>query len=165
MKKRLLSLLLTLALLGCGAAALGEPSSALSAAQISGLQSLAGESGAAWSEGTPPSKGMNAFQMWQWTDWFLANEVRSVLGAVQDLEQLDPAQSPDAKWPLLETENTLSRFEAQLEEDRLAILNGIRLLEDGGMSDAGRQATCSRVLEAEAEIRQIISTICSDYQT
>ncbi len=165
MKKRLLSLLLTLALLGCGAAALGEPSSALSAAQISGLQSLAGESGAAWSEGTPPSKGMNAFQMWQWTDWFLSNEVRSVLGAVRDLEQLDPAQSPDAKWPLLETENTLSRFEAQLEEDRLAILNGIRLLEDGGMSDAGRQATCSRVLEAEAEIRQIISTICSDYQT
>ena len=71
------------------AAALGEPSSALSAAQISGLQSLAGESGAAWSEGTPPSKGMNAFQMWQWTDWFLSNEVRSVLGAVQDLEQLD----------------------------------------------------------------------------
>lgn len=87
MKKRLLSLLLTLALLGCGAAALGEPSSALSAARISSLQSLAGESGAAWSEGTPPSKGMNAFQMWQWTDWFLSNEVRSVLGAVQDLEQ------------------------------------------------------------------------------
>lgn len=165
MKKRLLSLLLTLALLGCGAAALGEPSSALSAAQISSLQSLAGESGAAWSEGTPPSKGMNAFQMWQWTDWFLSNEVRSVLGAVQELEQLDPAQSPAAKWPLLETENTLSRFEAQLEEDRLAILNGIRLLEDGGLSDAGRQAACSRVLEAEAEIRQIISTICGDYQT
>ena len=63
MKKRLLSLLLTLALLGCGAAALGEPSSALSAARISSLQSLAGESGAAWIEGTPPSKGMNAFQM------------------------------------------------------------------------------------------------------
>ena len=33
---------------------------------------------------------MNAFQMWQWTDWFLSNRVRSLLGTIQDYEQLEP---------------------------------------------------------------------------
>ena len=155
MKKRLLSLLLTLALLGCGAAALGEPSSALSAAQISGLQSLAGESGAAWSEGTPPSKGMNAFQMWQWTDWFLSNRVRSLLGAIQDYQRMESGallntQIEKDQWQLRGMESTLSRFEAQLEEDRLAILNGISLYQSDEVSEGDRLNAVNRILEAVA---------------
>ena len=87
MMKRLLSLLLMLGVLLCAAVSLGEEAPSLSAERISALQRLAGEDGAIWQEGTQPSADMTAFQMWQWTDWFLSNEVRSVLGAVQDLEQ------------------------------------------------------------------------------
>ena len=87
MTKRLLSLLLMLALLLFAAAGLGEQTPDLSTARINALQKLAGENAAQWHEGTPPSPDMSALQLWQWTDWFLSNEVRSVLGAVQDLEQ------------------------------------------------------------------------------
>lgn len=170
MKKKLLSLLLTLALLLYAAPGLGEPLSSLSAARISALQKLAGENGAQWSEGTPPSPDMNAFQLWQWTDWFLSSTVRSLLGAIQDYEQLSPGNALDAaaqadQWQLREMENTLSCFEAQLEEDRLAILNGISLYQRSETSQAERQAAISRILEAESELRQIIDTICRDYQT
>ena len=104
---------------------------------------------------------MNAFQMWQWTDWFLSNRVRSLLGTIRDYEQLEPdvplyAQAEEDQWQLRETENILSRFEAQLEEDRLAILNGIRQYQSDGTSDAERLTVCKRILEAESEIRQII---------
>ena len=170
MSKRFIPILLVLALLLCGAVNLGEQLPSLSTARINELQELAGENGAQWSEGTPPSSDMNAFQMWQWTDWFLSNRVRSLLGTIQDYEQLEPdvplhAQAEEDQWQLRETENILSRFEAQLEEDRLAILNGIRLYQSDETSDTGRLTVCKRILEAESEIRQIIRTICADYDT
>ena len=170
MSKRFIPILLVLALLLCGAVNLGEQLPSLSTARINELQELAGENGAQWIEGTPPSPDMNAFQMWQWTDWFLSNRVRSLLGTIQDYEQLEPdvplhAQAEEDQWQLRETENILSRFEAQLEEDRLAILNGIRLYQSDETSDTGRLTVCKRILEAESEIRQIIRTICADYDT
>ncbi|MGN0794283.1 MAG: carboxypeptidase-like regulatory domain-containing protein [Aristaeellaceae bacterium] len=170
MTKRLLSLLLALALLLCATTGLAEQTSGLSAARISDLRKLAGDNGAQWREGTSPSPDMNAFQMWQWTDWFLSDRVRSLLGAIQDDAQLNPnrSQEPEAeaaRWKLLELESTLSRFEAQLEEDRLAILNGISLCQSGGASQAERQAAISRILAAESEIQQIITSICRDYDT
>lgn len=167
MKKWLLPLLLMLALLLCAAAGLGEQTPTLSAGKISELQSLTGEYGAPWREGTEPASDMNAFQMGQWADWFLSNRVRSLLGVIQDCEQLEPDTPLDAndQWHLRETENTLSRFEAQLEEDRLAILNGIRVLGDSGAVDCDAQAVYNRILEAESEIQQIIRTICRDYPT
>ena len=67
MAKRFFPLLLVLALLLCVAVSLGEQLPSLSTAEINELQELAGENGAQWSEGTPPSSDMNAFQMWQWT--------------------------------------------------------------------------------------------------
>lgn len=90
MKKRLLALLL------CTVPGLGEQLPSLSVARISDLQKLAGENGAPWSEGMAPSQDMNAFRMWQWTDWFLANRVRSLLGAIQDYGQLNPGTALDA---------------------------------------------------------------------
>ena len=170
MAKRFIPLLLVLALLLCGAVNLGEQLPSLSTARINELQELAGENGAQWIEGTPPSPDMNAFQIWQWTDWFLSNRVRSLLGTIQDYEQLEPdvplyAQAEKDQWQLRETENILSRFEAQLEEDRLAILNGIRLYQSNETSDTERLTVCKRILEAESEIRQIIRTICADYDT
>ena len=170
MAKRFFPLLLVLALLLCVAVSLGEQLPSLSTAEINELQELAGENGAQWSEGTPPSSDMNAFQMWQWTDWFLSNRVRSLLGTIQDYEQLEPnvpldAQMEEDQWQLRETENILSRFEAQLEEDRLAILNGISLYQSDETSGTERLTVCKRILEAESEIRQIIRTICADYDT
>nr|MDD6336399.1 carboxypeptidase-like regulatory domain-containing protein [bacterium] len=170
MAKRFLSLLLMVSLLLCAAPKLSAQAPSLSTARINALQDLAGEDGAQWREGTPPSPDMNAFQMWQWTDWFLSNRVRSLLGALQDYEQLEPdiplnVHAESDQWQLREMENTLSRFEAQLEEDRLAILNGIRLFQSSEASDAERLAAYNRISEAENEIKQIIKTICRDYQT
>ena len=170
MAKRFLPLLLTLALLLCSTVSFGEQLPGLSTARINELQEMAGENGAQWTEGTPPSSDMNAFQMWQWTDWFLSNRVRSLLGTIQDYEQLKPdvpldAQMEEDQWQLRETENILSRFEVQLEEDRLAILNGISLYQSDETSITERLTVCKRILEAESEIRQIIKTICADYDT
>ena len=170
MAKRIFSFLLVLALLLQGEVCLGGQLPGLSTERINELQELAGENGAQWIEGTPPSSDMNAFQMWQWTDWFLSNWVRSLLGTIQDYEQLEPDvplydQAEEDQWQLRETENILSRFEAQLEEDRLAILNGISLYQSDETSDTERLTVCKRILEAESEIRQIIRTICADYDT
>ena len=170
MMKRLLSLLLMLGVLLCAAVSLGEEAPSLSAERISALQRLAGEDGAIWQEGTQPSADMNAFQMWQWTDWFLSNRVRSLLGAIQDYQRMESGallntQIEKDQWQLRGMESILSRFEAQLEEDRLAILNGISLYQSSETDEADRLAAYHRILEAEAEIRQIITSICRDYKT
>ena len=170
MSKRLLSLLLVLALLLCAAAGLAEQTSTLTAAKISALQKLAGDAGTPLSEGARPTQDMTAFQAWQWTDRFLSSQVRSLLGTIQSYDVLDTNNSLDpetaeAQWILLELENTLSYFEAQLEDDRLAILNGIERYQSGEGSEDERQKVVSRTLEAESEIRQIIKSICGDYQS
>ena len=95
MMKRLPSLVLMLDLLFCAAVSLGEEAPSLSAEQIRALQRLADEDGTLWQEGTPPSADMNAFQMWQWTDWFLSNRVRSLLGAIQDYERMESGGPPE----------------------------------------------------------------------
>ena len=169
MSKRLLSLLLTLALLLCAAAGLAEQTGSLTAAKISALQKLAGDAGTPLNEGARPTQNMTAYQAWQWTDRFLAGQVRSLLGTIQSYDVLDVDNSLDpgtaeAQWILLELENTLSHFEAQLEDDRLAILNGIERYQSGEGSEAERQKVVSRTLEAESEIRQIIKSICGDYE-
>ena len=169
MSKRLLSLLLVLALLLCAAAGLAEQTSTLTAAKISALQKLAGDAGTPLNEGARPTQDMTAYQAWQWTDRFLSGQVRSLLGTIQSYDVLDTNNSLDpgtaeAQWILLELENTLSYFEAQLEDDRLAILNGIERYQSGEGSEAERQKVVSRTLEAESEIRQIIKSICGDYE-
>ena len=170
MSKRLLSLLLTLALLLCAAAGLAEQTGSLTAAKISALQKLAGDAGTPLSEGARPTSDMSAYQAWQWTDRFLSGQVRSLLGTVQDYDLLDTKNALDpgteeAQWILLELENTLSYFEAQLEDGRLAILNGIDMYQSAEASEAERRKAVSRTLEAESEIRQIISTLCGDYRS
>ena len=119
MNKRLLSLLLLLALLLCAATGLCEQTPTLTTAKITALRQLAGEAGAPWNEDMRPTSDMNAFQVWQWTDWFLDNQVRSLLGTVQEYDLLDSNNSLDpgteeVQWMLLEIENTLSHFETQL---------------------------------------------------
>lgn len=174
MMKRLLSLLLTLAILLGAMPGLAETAvPVLRSAEIASLKTLAGDAqtGATWHEGMNPSASMNALQMWQWTDWFLSEKLRSLLGSAQDYIQLAsglPGSSFQAdvsalEWELRELEDQLTYYEDQLSDGRMAILNGIRLYQDVSASAYDRARAYDRMMEAKEEIRQAIQTISANY--
>ena len=173
MMKRLLSLLLTLAILLGAMPGLAETAvPVLHSAEIASLKALAGDAqtGATWHEGMSPSASMNALQMWQWTDWFLSEKLRSLLGSAQDYIQLAsglPGTSqPNVstlEWELRELEDQLTYYEEQLSDGRMAILNGIRLYQDVSASAYDRARAYDRMMEAKEEIRQAIKTISANY--
>lgn len=170
MMKRLLSLLLTLAILLGAIPGLAETAvPVLRSAEIASLKTLAGDAqaGATWHEGMNPSASMNALQMWQWTDWFLSEKLRSLLGSAQDYIQL-ASGLPDSslstlEWELRELEDQLTYYEEQLSDGRMAILNGIRLYQDVSASAYDRARAYDRMMEAKEEIRQAILTISANY--
>lgn len=170
MMKRLLSLLLTLAILLGAMPGLAETAvPVLHYAEIASLKALAGDAqtGATWHEGMSPSASMNALQMWQWTDWFLSEKLRSLLGSAQDYIQL-ASGLPDSslstlEWELRELEDQLTYYEEQLSDGRTAILNGIRLYQDVSASAYDRARAYDRMMEAKEEIRQAILTISANY--
>lgn len=172
--KRLLSLLLTLAILLGAMPGLAETAvPVLRSAEIASLKTLAGDAqtGATWHEGMNPSASMNALQMWQWTDWFLSEKLRSLLGSAQDYIQLAsglPGSSFQAdvstlEWELRALEDQLTYYEEQLSDGRMAILNGIRLYQDVSASAYDRARAYDRMMEAKEEIRQAIKTISANY--
>lgn len=174
MMKRLLSLLLTLAILLGAMPGLAETAvPVLRSAEIASLKTLAGDAqtGAAWHEGMNPSASMNALQMWQWTDWFLSEKLRSLLGSAQDSIQLAsglPGSTFQAvvstlEWELRALEDQLTYYEEQLSDGRMAILNGIRLYQDVSASAYDRARAYDRMMEAKEEIRQAIQTISANY--
>ena len=173
MMKRLLSLLLTLAILLGAMPGLAETAvPVLHYAEIASLKALAGDAqtGATWHEGMSPSASMNALQMWQWTDWFLSEKLRSLLGSAQDYIQLAsglPGTSqPNVstlEWELRELEDQLTYYEEQLSDGRMAILNGIRLYQDVSASAYDRARAYDRMMEAKEEILQAIKTISANY--
>lgn len=174
MMKRLLSLLLTLTILLGAMPGLAETAvPVLRYADIASLKALAGDAqtGAAWHEGMNPSASMNALQMWQWTDWFLSEKLRSLLGSAQDSIQLAsglPGSSFQAdvsalEWELRALEDQLTYYEEQLSDGRMAILNGIRLYQDVSASAYDRARAYDRMMEAKEEIRQAIKTISANY--
>lgn len=170
MMKRLLSLLLTLAILLGAIPGLAETAvPVLHYADIASLKALAGDAqtGATWHEGMSPSASMNALQMWQWTDWFLSEKLRSLLGSAQDYIQL-ASGLPDSslstlEWELREREDQLTYYEEQLSDGRTAILNGIRLYQDVSASAYDRARAYDRMMEAKEEILQAIKTISANY--
>ena len=170
MMKRLLSLLLTLAILLGAMPGLAETAvPVLRSAEIASLKALAGDAqtGATWHEGMSPSASMNALQMWQWTDWFLSEKLRSLLGSAQDYIQL-ASGLPDSslstlEWELRALEDQLTYYEEQLSDGRTAILNGIRLYQDVSASAYDRARAYDRMMEAKEEIRQAIKTISANY--
>lgn len=170
MMKRLLSLLLTLAILLGAMPGLAETAvPVLHYADIASLKALAGDAqtGATWHEGMSPSASMNALQMWQWTDWFLSEKLRSLLGSAQDYIQL-ASGLPDSslstlEWELRALEDQLTYYEEQLSDGRTAILNGIRLYQDVSASAYDRARAYDRMMEAKEEIRQAILTISANY--
>lgn len=170
MMKRLLSLLLTLAILLGAMPGLAETAvPVLHYAEIASLKALAGDAqtGATWHEGMSPSASMNALQMWQWTDWFLSEKLRSLLGSAQDYIQL-ASGLPDSslstlEWELRALEDQLTYYEEQLSDGRMAILNGIRLYQDVSASAYDRACAYDRMMEAKEEILQAIKTISANY--
>ncbi len=170
MMKRLLSLLLTLTILLGAMPGLAETAvPVLRSAEIASLKALAGDAqtGATWHEGMSPSASMNALQMWQWTDWFLSEKLRSLLGSAQDYIQL-ASGLPDSslstlEWELRALEDQLTYYEEQLSDGRMAILNGIRLYQDVSASAYDRARAYDRMMEAKDEILQAIKTISANY--
>lgn len=170
MMKRLLSLLLTLSILLGAMPGLAETAvPVLHYADIASLKALAGDAqtGATWHEGMSPSASMNALQMWQWTDWFLSEKLRSLLGSAQDYIQL-ASGLPDSslstlEWELRALEDQLTYYEEQLSDGRTAILNGIRLYQDVSASAYDRARAYDRMMEAKEEILQAIKTISANY--
>lgn len=174
MMKRLLSLLLTLAILLGAMPGLAETAvPVLHSADIASLKALAGDAqtGATWHEGMSPSASMNALQMWQWTDWFLSEKLRSLLGSAQDYIQLASGLSGSSfqadvstlEWELRALEDQLTYYEEQLSDGRMAILNGIRLYQDVSASAYDRARAYDRMMEAKDEILQAIKTISANY--
>lgn len=174
MMKRLLSLLLTLAILLGAMPGLAETAvPVLHSADIASLKALAGDAqtGATWHEGMSPSASMNALQMWQWTDWFLSEKLRSLLGSAQDYIQLASGLSGSSfqadvstlEWELRALEDQLTYYEEQLSDGRMAILNGIRLYQDVSASAYDRARAYDRMMEAKEEILQAIKTISANY--
>lgn len=174
MMKRLLSLLLTLAILLGAMPGLAETAvPVLHYAEIASLKALAGDAqtGATWHEGMSPSASMNALQMWQWTDWFLSEKLRSLLGSAQDYIQLASGLSGSSfqadvstlEWELRALEDQLTYYEEQLSDGRMAILNGIRLYQDVSASAYDRARAYDRMMEAKDEILQAIKTISANY--
>ena len=173
MMKRLLSLLLTLAILLGAMPGLAETAvPVLRSAEIASLKALAGDAqtGATWHEGMSPSASMNALQMWQWTDWFLSEKLRSLLGSAQDYIQLASGLSGTSQpnvstleWELRRLEDQLTYYEEQLSDGRMAILNGIRLYQDVSASAYDRARAYDRMMEAKEEILQAIKTISANY--
>ena len=174
MMKRLLSLLLALAILLGAMPGLAETAvPVLHYADIASLKALAGDAqtGATWHEGMSPSASMNALQMWQWTDWFLSEKLRSLLGSAQDYIQLASGLSGSSfqadvstlEWELRALEDQLTYYEEQLSDGRMAILNGIRLYQDVSASAYDRARAYDRMMEAKEEIRQAIQTISANY--
>ena len=172
--KRLLSLLLTLAILLGAMPGLAETAvPVLRSAEIASLKTLAGDAqtGATWHEGMSPSASMNALQIWQWTDWFLSEKLRSLLGSAQDYIQLASGLSGSSfqadvstlEWELRTLEDQLTYYEEQLSDGRMAILNGIRLYQDVSASAYDRARAYDRMMEAKEEIRQAIKTISANY--
>lgn len=174
MMKRLLSLLLTLAILLGAMPGLAETAvPVLHYAEIASLKALAGDAqtGTTWHEGMSPSASMNALQMWQWTDWFLSEKLRSLLGSAQDYIQLASGLSGSSfqadvstlEWELRTLEDQLTYYEEQLSDGRTAILNGIRLYQDVSASAYDRARAYDRMMEAKDEILQAIKTISANY--
>lgn len=172
--KRLLSLLLTLSILLGAIPGLAETAvPVLHYADIASLKALAGDAqtGATWHEGMSPSASMNALQMWQWTDWFLSEKLRSLLGSAQDYIQLASGLSGSTfqadvstlEWELRALEDQLTYYEEQLSDGRMAILNGIRLYQDVSASAYDRARAYDRMMEAKDEILQAIKTISANY--
>ncbi len=172
--KRILSLLLTLALLCASlpANAAAETLEPLTEGEIRAARSLIAMEGqnAVWQEGDAVTASLNALQVQQALTWMLSDEVDGLIGRIQDSVQLAQMGGAGANSGLADVGLQIQRFRNQiavyrdeLEQKRLSVYNDLERLESGGLTRREQLRIALRVREDVSRIQSIRSTVASQY--
>mgnify|MGYP004557633129 FL=1 len=172
--KRILSLLLTLALLCASlpANAAAETLEPLTEGEIRAACSLIAMEGqnAVWQEGDAVTASLNALQVQQALTWLLSDEVDGLIGRIQDSVQLAQMGGAGATSGLADAGLQIQRFRNQiavyrdeLEQKRLSVYNDLERLESGGLTRREQLRIALRVREDVSRIQSIRSTVASQY--
>ena len=172
MFKRILSLVLTLAVLLSALPAQADSLTPLSAGEIQAARALAAMDGEypAWQKGMAPSSGMNALQVQQYLEWLLSDEVGGLMNEILDSAQLlelaeagRGASLSAVSGTLQQLRNRLAFYRDELEQGRLSIYNDLNQLGTAGMTERAKLRLALRVREDVAQLNSIIETVVSSY--
>ena len=172
MFKRILSLVLTLAVLLSALPAQADSFTPLSAGEIQAARALAAMDGEypAWQKGMAPSSGMNALQVQQYLEWLLSDEVGGLMNEILDSAQLlelaeagRGASLSAVSGTLQQLRNRLSYYRDELEQGRLSIYNDLNQLGTAALTEQARLRLALRVREDVAQLNSIIKTVLSSY--
>ena len=172
MFKRILSLVLTLAVLLSALPAQADSLTPLSAGEIQAARALAAMDGEypAWQKGMAPSSGMNALQVQQYLEWLLSDEVGGLMNEILDSAQLlelaeagRDASLSAVSGTLQQLRNQLSYYRDELEQGRLSIYNDLNQLGTAGLTERAKLRLALRVREDVAQLNSIIETVVSSY--
>ena len=172
--KRILSLILTLALLCASfpASAAAQTLEPLTEGEIRAARSLIAMEGqnAVWQEGDAVTTSLNALQVQQALTWLLSDEVDGLIGRIQDsvqLAQLGGAGGSngleDVGLQIQRFRNQIAVYRDELEQTRLSIYNDLARLEDGGLTRREQLRIALRVREDVSRIQSIRSTVAGQY--
>lgn len=172
MFKRILSLVLTLAVLLPALPAQADSLTPLSAGEIQAARALAAMDGEypAWQKGMAPSSGMNALQVQQYLEWLLSDEVGGLMNEILDSAQLlelaeagRGASLSAVSGTLQQLRNRLAFYRDELEQGRLSIYNDLNRLETAALTEQARLRLALRVREDMAQLQSIIETVARYY--
>lgn len=172
MFKRILSLVLTLAVLLPALPAQADSLTPLSAGEIQAARALAAMDGEypAWQKGMAPSSGMNALQVQQYLEWLLSDEVGGLMNEILDSAQLlelaeagRGASLSAVSGTLQQLRNRFAFYRDELEQGRLSIYNDLNRLETAALTEQARLRLALRVREDMAQLQSIIETVARYY--
>lgn len=172
MFKRILSLVLTLAVLLSALPAQADSLTPLSAGEIQAARALAAMDGEypAWQKGMAPSSGMNALQVQQYLEWLLSDEVGGLMNEILDSAQLLELAQTGAgaslsavSGTLQQLRNRLAFYRDELEQGRLSIYNDLNQLGTAGLTERAKLRLALRVREDVAQLQSIIETVARYY--
>lgn len=172
MFKRILSLVLTLAVLLPALPAQADSLTPLSASETQAARALAAMDGEypAWQKGMAPSSGMNALQVQQYLEWLLSDEVGGLMNEILDsahlLELAEAGRGASlsaVSGTLQQLRNQLSYYRDELEQGRLSIYNDLNRLGTAGLTERAKLRLALRVREDVAQLNSIIKTVLSSY--
>ncbi len=172
MFKRILSLVLTLAVLLSALPAQADSLTQLSIEETQAARALAAMDGEypAWQKGMAPSSCTNALQVQQYLEWLLSDEVGGLMNEILDsaqLLELANAGKDDSlsavSGTLQQLRNQLSYYRDELEQGRLSIYNDLNRLGTAGLTERAKLRLALRVREDVAQLNSIIKTVLSSY--
>ena len=172
MFKRILSLVLTLAVLLSALPAQADSLTPLSAGETQAARALAAMDGEypAWQKGMAPSSGMNALQVQQYLEWLLSDEVGGLMNEILDSAQLlelaeagRGASLSAVSGTLQQLRNRLAFYRDELEQGRLSIYNDLNQLGTAGLTERAKLRLALRVREDVAQLNSIIETVARYY--